>query len=148
MGDEHEPALGAFGGICVGPFGGVDAGRLLLSAMKTAEVQHRVLANNIANVDTPHFNPTHLDFAKALKAEVEGRSGVALRASRPRHFDLTVPGPQFERLAILSKNDYNKVDLDEQLAALSENTGRYTVYARLLTKRFEVNKTMLQSLAR
>lgn len=130
------------------PFGGVDTGRVLVEAMKTAEMKHRVLANNIANVDTPHFNPGHVDFQKTLQGLIEGRGGVALRTSRPRHLDLGAARPQFKRLAVLSKNDYNKVDLDEQLSDLSENTGKYTVYARLLTKRFEVVKNMLQSLSR
>ena len=130
------------------PFSGVDTSQVLLSAMKTAETNHRVLANNIANADTPHFTPVHLDFQKTLRANLEGRGGIALRTTRPRHLDYRSNRPQFEGLAFLSKNDYNKVDLDEQLAALSENTGKYTTYARLMTKRFEEAKYLLNTLAR
>lgn len=128
------------------PFAGVDTGRLLIQAMRVAEANHRILANNIANVDTPHFNPTHMDFQKTLRAVLEGRGRVSLRKTHPRHLSLSADRPQFERLAILSKNDYNKVDLDEEMARLSKNTGRYTTYGSLLVKRFDQLKNMLTNL--
>ena len=130
------------------PFAGIDTSTVLLEAMKTAELNHRYLANNIANVDTPHYNPIQLDFQKTLRQALEGRGGFALRTDRPRHFDFGEDRLQFERLAFLSKNDYNKVDIDAQMAQLSENTGKYVIYASLLTKRFEVVKDMLNMLGR
>lgn len=129
-------------------FGGVDTIRLLTGGLKTAEVNHRLIANNIANVDTPNFSPTTLDFEKTLRDNLEGRGGFALRTTRPRHLDFRAERPQFERLAFLSKNDYNKVDMDEQLAKLGENASRYTTYARLLRKKFETQKSMLSALGR
>lgn len=130
------------------PFAGVNTDYLLIQAMKTAELNHRVLSQNIANVDTPNYNSVNLDFQKTLRAAIEGRGGFALRTDQPRHLDFLHNRPEFERLAFLSKNDYNKVDLDEQMAKLSENTGNYTTYAALLSKRFEMVKSMLNSLAR
>ena len=130
------------------PFAGIDAGRVLIEAMKTSELSHRYISNNIANADTPHFNPTEVDFQKTLKAALEGRGGFDLRTTRPRHLSYTEHRPQFERIAFLSKNDYNKVDLDEQLAKLSQNTSRYGSYAQLLSKRFGQFKEMLNALQR
>jgi flagellar basal body rod protein FlgB len=51
-----------------------------------------------------------------------------------------------ERLALLSKNDYNKVDLEQEMADLAENTGRYTTYSSLLAKQFGMIKSMLSGL--
>jgi flagellar basal-body rod protein FlgB len=129
-------------------FAGIDAADVLLGAMKAAELNHRYIANNIANADTPNYTPVHLDFQKTLRAAIEGRGGITLRTSRPRHLDYTQHRPQFERLAFLSKNDYNKVDLDDQIAKLSDNTGQYVAYSALLTKRFDQTKTMLNDLKR
>ncbi|NIA14327.1 MAG: flagellar basal body rod protein FlgB [Nitrospiraceae bacterium] len=125
---------------------GIDAGQLLIAGMRVASENHRIIANNIANVDTPNFNPTEMDFQKTLSKLVEGQGRLQLRRTRPRHFDKLATPPQFERLAFLSKNDYNKVDLDDQMVKLSENTGRYTTYGSLLVKRFEQIKSMLQDL--
>jgi flagellar basal-body rod protein FlgB len=130
------------------PFAGVDTDRVLVQAMKVAEMNHRCLALNIANAETPNYNPVEVNFKKALSAAIEGRGCFALRTSRPQHLDFVEVRPQFEHLASLSKNDYNKVDLDDQITKLQENTGRYTTYASLLTKRFDMTKTMLSALGR
>ena len=128
------------------PFAGVNTVQLLVGAMNVCKENHLVLANNIANVDTPGFNPTELDFQATLRAELEGQGRISLRKTQPQHFERDVDRSNFERLAILSKNDYNKVDLDDQMAKLSENTGRYTTYASLLRKQFDQVSNMLTSL--
>lgn len=130
----------------MGSFSGVDASRLLVSALSVVQENQRLIANNIANADTPNFDPVEMDFQKTLQRAVEGQGRVQLRKTRPQHFDKLSGPSQFERLALLSKNDYNKVDLEHEMAKLSENTGRYTTYGSLLVKRFEEVKNMLQTL--
>jgi flagellar basal-body rod protein FlgB len=127
-------------------FEGVDTTRLLVEAMKVSRDNHRIIANNVANVDTPNFNPSELDFQTTLKNALDGKGSISLRRTLPQHFERVSGGPEFERLAFLSKNDYNKVDLDDQMAKLSENTGRYNVYGSLLVKRFGAVKDMLTAL--
>ncbi len=128
------------------PYAGVDTALLLRQALRVTEFNHRLIANNIANVETPHYNPVRLDFQATLRAAVEGRGRISLRKTLPRHFDASRDRPQFEGLAFLSKNDYNKVDLDEEMVKLSENTGRYVLYSSLLTKRFQTIKNMLNNI--
>ena len=129
-------------------YGSADATRLLVGAMKTAEMNHRYLANNIANADTPGFNPVNIDFQKTLRAVMDGRDSLALRTGGSRHLDFKRPTVEFERLASLSKNDYNKVNLDDQMARLQENTGNYSAYSALVSKRFQMTKNMLSALSR
>ncbi|MBI2421831.1 MAG: flagellar basal body rod protein FlgB [Candidatus Hydrogenedentes bacterium] len=130
------------------PFAGIKTDRVLVAAMKTADINHNMIANNLANVDTPGYSATELDFERTLRDMLEDRGGIALRTSRPRHLDFETHRPQFERIAFLSKNDYNKVDLDDQITKLRMNTGKYTMYAQLLSKHFEMQKNMLNSLVR
>ena len=130
------------------PFAGIDTSILLTKAMQVAQLNHKIIANNIANADTPHFNPTELDFKKTLRIALQGRGGTDLRTGRPRPFSFVRRRPESAKLALLSKNDYNKVDLDDQIAKLSENTGKYIMYANLLRKRFEMTKGMLSGLDR
>jgi len=129
-------------------YAGVDTTRLLLGAMKVSEMNHRYLANNIANADTPGYNPVGIDFQKTLKAMVEGRDGLRLRSGDTRHIGYKQNQVEFERLAYLSKNDYNKVDLDDQMARLQQNTADYSAYAALMSKRFQMTKDMLSALSR
>ena len=103
-------------------FEGVDTARLLHGAMRVAVTNHTIIANNITNADTPGYNhPKHLE-------------------GRPRM------SATFERKAVLSKNDFNKVDLEHEMDQLNRNSGNYDVYGALLTKRFTQAREMLQRL--
>ena len=128
------------------PFAGVDTARVLQQAMRVAELNQRLIANNIANVDTPNYNAARVNFQATLRAALEGRDRISLRKTQVRHLDTTRFRPELEGLAFLSKNDYNKVDLDKELVDLSENTSRYTTYSSLLIKRFQGIKSMLNTI--
>ncbi len=127
-------------------FEGVDTITLLQNAMRVAALNHRVIANNVANVDTPHFNPLRLDFQDALRAFLEGRERFSLRRTSPRHLEASRHIIGLDKVAKVSKNDYNKVDLEEEMSRLSENTGRYTIYSGLLTEKFRQIRDMLSNI--
>jgi flagellar basal-body rod protein FlgB len=114
--------------------------------MKVAVRNQALIANNIANVDTPKYNPARLDFQASLRDALEGRGPVALRTTQAQHLDATREMPRFERLALSSKNDYNKVDLEQEMSDLAENTGKYTTYGSFLAKHFQMVKDMLSGL--
>lgn len=128
------------------PFAGVDTTRLLVQGMRVAELNHRVIANNVANAETPYFTPTRIDFDATLRDALEGRGRVDLRTTQARHFERSVMRPKLDRVALMSKNDYNKVDLDQEMVELQKNSGRYTMYAGLLVKRFQGISDMLSNL--
>jgi len=128
------------------PYGGVNVVRLLQEGMRVAQMNQKFIANNVANADTPHYNPVELDFQKTLHAAIEGRAQFSLRKTDPRHLDSFRYRPVLKRLAPLSKNDYNKVDLDKEMVKLHENTGRYTTYGSLLVKKFQEITSMLDKL--
>ncbi len=124
-------------------FAGVNTTTLLIRGMRLAQENHRIIANNIANADTPGYNPLRLDFEATLRNAVEGRGRISLRKTRPQHLDGGRFRPEIERLVYSSKNDYNKVDIEEEISNLSKNTDRYNVYASIVAKQFETAKTML-----
>ena len=127
-------------------FGGVGAIDLLSTAMKVRRESNRLIASNIANIDTPNYTPVELDFQSTLRASLSGVGRVSLRRTQPQHLEENVRQAGFERLALSSKNDYNKVDLDEQVTKLSENTGQYILYGSLLVKQFDQVKNALANL--
>ena len=127
---------------------GIGVEQALTAAVRVTEVNHRYIANNIANADTPGYSPVVMDFQKTLREQLHGRGGFSLRESRPRHMSFTSHRPQLERRVRISKNDFNKVDLDEEVARLAENTSNHTTYTMLLNKRFEETVNMLRTLNR
>jgi len=131
------------GGQSMSAFGGIDTTRLLVSGMKVAQDHVRITANNIANVDTPGYNPVHLDFQATLRDALEGRGTFSLRKTLPQHLEMSRQHLGTGVLVRTSKNDYNKVDIEEEIANLSEYRGKYVVYSSLLTKQFSMVKNML-----
>ena len=128
------------------PYAGIDTSRLLQESMKVCQFNHRIIANNVANVDTPRYNSVEVDFQATLRSALEGRGRIPLRKTRSQHFEAQRFRPEFENKTVFSKNDYNKVDIDEQMANLSKNTGRFMVYGSLLAKRFNIIKNTLNQL--
>ncbi len=127
-------------------FGRTDVTSLLTEGLRVAQFNQRIIANNIANADTPNYNAARVDFQTTLQRAVEGRDTFDLRRTQSRHIDMTRPRPAVERNAVLSKNDRNKVSLDEEMVNLRVNTGRYTTYAGFLNQRFTAISDMLTNL--
>lgn len=126
-------------------FARVDTTTLLVKAMSVAQDNHRIIANNIANADTPRYNPVQLDFQATLRNALEARGRNSLRSTRPRRLGASRSRPEINKLVTISKNDYNKVDLDREMANLSKNTGRYNLFGSLLVKQFQMVKNMLSN---
>ncbi len=93
-----------------------------------------MLAGNVANVDTPGFQPKDLDFAKAMAA-----------AQRPRLDSGTGPaGSGFDQIHESSDFtsavgiDGNAVDLDRTMVALAENALTYGAVTRAASKKLSM----------
>lgn len=127
-------------------YAGVDVSDVLRAGMKTAAMNHRLIANNIANADTPNYTPTEMDFQETLVAMLEGRDRIALRRTDPRHLEAERSLAPMRRQSRMSKNDYNKVDMEHEVAKLAENTSRYNLYGSLLAKRYRVHRDLLSNI--
>lgn len=99
----------------------------LAQVLTVRQQRHEVIASNLANIETPGYRARELDFRTALREAFEtaeeGRPATAPRVVA----DVEAP----------ARADGNTVDLDLQMAKLSENAGSYTTCARLLAKEFE-----------
>ena len=127
----------------VAAFAGVNTTNLLVAGMRLAQDNHRIIANNIANVDTPGYNPVEMDFDSTLRNAVGGRGRISLRETRPQHLGASRFKLEHSSVASGSKNDYNKVDLETEIANLDKNRSRYNLYGSILVKQFATVKHML-----
>ncbi len=104
----------------------------LSNALTVHERRHRVLATNIANVETPGYRARDTDFRRALDQAftTAGAPGTTdpMPAATRMHEDLEMP----------ARADGNTVDIDLQMAKLADNTGRYAALARILGKRISL----------
>lgn len=121
------------------------AAPVLERALSFCEQRHRVIAQNIANVETPGYKPSDLDeqeFQQALKAEMEARDARAVRrfgTIEGRHLHETSAGlrvlPVSHSSGILRHSE-NRVDMESEMTRLAENGLKFRVYSSLVKKHY------------
>jgi flagellar basal-body rod protein FlgB len=112
--------------------------------------RHRVLASNIANIDTPHYKAFDLEIKEAFQRDARPNDQIGLQRSHPAHLTghtgiadaLPIkPAPPPE---INLRSDGNTVDLDRSMGQLSENTILYKATAQLVSRKFEGLKNVIR----
>jgi len=120
------------------------------------EARHSVIANNIANVDTPNYRRRDLpigEFQNALAKSIEHR-----RATNPRKFNsfdtdnvaanelggvtakvLTAPPSPLDIL----RHDNNNVSIDREMSELAKNTLLHNGMVQILTSEFQMLQTAI-----
>ncbi len=108
-----------------------------------------VLAGNVANADTPGFQPKDLDFRAAMDAAAPGQAAPPSATARLRAGDVpltlagglsaTDPGAFVGEVAGAAAGlDGNAVDLDRTLAAVAENALQYGASAKAAGKKLAI----------
>ena len=120
---------------------------LLGEATKGAKLEHDQLANNIANVNTPGYRTSYVDFKDALQDSLgvpadpdelamltnDDRQFAVGDAVPPQPYD---PKPQVDE-SIQMRVDGSNVDIDQQMAQLSENTSYQETVSQLLQQQYK-----------
>jgi flagellar basal-body rod protein FlgB len=108
---------------------------VLASALDGVSLRQRVIADNIANVDTPGFRASSVDFETELKAAIDdgsfadgGTSGIAAT---------TMPTD-----TPVGAND-NNVDLRKETMAAVQSQFQYQILTRAVNDRFNLVKTAI-----
>ncbi|MFH1022450.1 MAG: flagellar basal body rod protein FlgB [Planctomycetota bacterium] len=112
---------------------------VLEAAMKYAGRRHAVIANNIANWNTPGYRAVDIplaDFQKTLRETVEsGRSGsvsrVNLQAREPDE-------------AVIMRHDGNTVDITREMTRMGENALFYNVAIQLAKTKYSMLKDAIR----
>jgi flagellar basal-body rod protein FlgB len=120
---------------------------LVQRSLDAAALSHRVIADNIANVDTPGFKRSEVIFGEKLKQALDARAQepeqLAAMRTDSRHFafgetpDLASIQPEAVRDQNSSfRNDGNNVDVDRELSLLAQNTVWYNTLAQITQQQF------------
>jgi flagellar basal-body rod protein FlgB len=110
---------------------------LLADMIRATAVRHRVLAANLANVETPGYQAQEATFSTAL-AEAQGR-GPAGADAAARVAVTVAPDPDAP-----ARRDGNNVDLDRQMVKLAQNTTWHAGLIQILTNRMGTLKTAMR----
>ena len=108
--------------------------------------RQEVLAENIANANTPKFVPSDLksfDFKSVLN---DSNPTVQVKVTNPMHVQPVMTDPQTvikDRKDFESSADGNAVILEEQMAKVGEAKSAYDTAASLFQKQFKMLRTAL-----
>lgn len=97
-------------------------------ALKIRAQRQDVLANNIANADTPNFKARDVDFAAAMQQAQSRQAAGHLALNNPGHMQSQLPGIDNSlkyRTPLMPSMDGNTVDTQVETAKYTENAIRY-----------------------
>jgi flagellar basal-body rod protein FlgB len=127
-------------------FEGISTTDLLQKAMSIREERHRVIAGNIANLNTPGYRPGDINFRDTLDRALSGRAVFYGTLTHPRHIPIINKRPVVMESNLQLRSDRSGVDIDYEMGELTKNTALYSTYGTLLRRRFQLVSNMLRNL--
>jgi flagellar basal-body rod protein FlgB len=129
---------------------------ILGQALDGLTSKQAVISSNLANIDTPNYQPQTVDFETALQNELSSQSSsfstalppsagpsadVAMKTNNASQYSSlgSSAGTATANVAATSenlRNDGNKVDLETEMTALTETQIKYEADARLMSGKF------------
>jgi len=104
--------------------------------------RHKVIASNIANIDTPNYRSKDIVFKEELKNIMGDGEGVTMTRTRKNHLsDLSISGNKSDFEVVESEE---RVDLDGEMAKMAENNLMYNLTVEFLSRKFRGLNTVLR----
>jgi flagellar basal-body rod protein FlgB len=129
---------------------------LLHRGMQTATLRRKVISDNIANADVPHFKRSEVVFESMIKRAIESEKiekekAVPTKISDNRHFEFfkpldyteVAPKTNLDYLTTI-RSDGNNVDIEKEMVDANQNQMTYT----LLVERLNQNNRLMMQMMR
>ncbi|MBW2366688.1 MAG: flagellar basal body rod protein FlgB [Deltaproteobacteria bacterium] len=105
---------------------------VLHKALNISTARQRMIAGNIANVDTVGYQPTDLDFQKTLSQALDAQPAEPLAQTHTKHYSM---GEASQRGPVLQEASRISVDIDQQMTNLAENNLQYRTNLEMLLRK-------------
>ncbi|AGA70257.1 flagellar basal-body rod protein FlgB [Desulfitobacterium dichloroeliminans LMG P-21439] len=119
---------------------------VLEKSMDAASLRQKVLADNIANVDTPDFKRSDVDFDTLLGQAIGKVDGeLPLKVTAERHLqktELNTSGVVNDE-STTYRNDGNNVDIDREMVNVAENGIYYNSVTRAISAQLSNLRTVI-----
>ena len=109
-------------------------------ALAIRNQRNELIANNLANADTPNYKARDLDFREILASSKENMNAGKLVKTDAKHFDISTSdfNPLMKyRVPTQPSLDGNTVDVHIEQAEFGENAVRYQASLHFLDKKFK-----------
>lgn len=120
---------------------------ILSNALDAASMRQQAISNNIANVNTPNFQPDKVVFEDILQQQLSNFS-FSGTTTDPRHIPIGGQGdmatPTLVKEPGVMKNNGNGVDLDAEMSNLAEDSLWYQSLAYGMSEQFNLLNMVLK----
>ncbi len=129
---------------------------LLEKGLDVELLRKNVIANNIANVDVPHFKRSEVNFESQLKrvitAKYDENNRLPAKMTDTLHIpfyigkDIKSVSPRIHLdYSTTYRNDGNNVDIEKESVDASKNQMRYNAYVTMLNENFKMLKMVMRT---
>jgi flagellar basal-body rod protein FlgB len=103
----------------------MEISNVLEKALNIRGYYHKIIASNIANVETPGYKEKDIDFGAELEKSLSGSTGTieVREKSNPSGVDGI---------------DGNSVTMEDQIVKMTENTMMFNAFVQLINKKFSM----------
>lgn len=123
---------------------------LLEKSLDLRSLNQRVLASNIANMDTPNYKAVELEIAAEMNRKKESNPSISLLRTHVNH--LPVKHQAMDRVTLKTarapdfsiRGDGNTVDIDRTMGQLAKNTLLFNAAAQLISAKFKGLKNAMK----
>lgn len=122
--------------------------QFLEAALTGLATRQRVVADNVANVDTPGFKASRVEFERLLR-DALGRRGEFRLLSVPNAVQVAPARPRDVTPRIVQSTDTtrrvdgNNVDIDQQMVELAETNLSYNALLQVSSSRLQLLRTVI-----
>lgn len=115
---------------------------LLERSLNLRSLQHRALASNLANMDTPNYKAVELEVKEEMNKSRGTVPGLQLTQTHTDHLPFHHYSSHGAKLKVAKppefslRGDGNTVDLDRTMGKMAENTLLYRTATQLISKKF------------
>ncbi|POZ90124.1 flagellar basal body rod protein FlgB [Petrotoga sp. SL27] len=119
------------------------------NTMDALSLRQNVIAENIANYETPGYKRKYVDFEIELQKALNEDSSLTLKVNRDQHINNTLslekiqPNIKIDDSKSL-RDDGNNVDPDMELIRMIQNTLKYNTLSRLMTYSIQRYETAIR----
>jgi flagellar basal-body rod protein FlgB len=128
---------------------------LLEKSLDVESSRRKVISNNIANVDVPHFKRSEVNFESELKRAVRQREDASNKLpaimTNEKHIpffverDLKSVQPRINLdYTTIYRNDGNNVDIEKEMVDASKNMMRYNAFVTSLNHNYKMIKLVMR----
>jgi flagellar basal-body rod protein FlgB len=128
---------------------------LLERALDTETVRRRVIANNIANVNVPHFKRSDVNFESELKRVIDDNNNPDNRLPALMEHEKHIPfytekdirgvktrvNLDYDTTAL---NNGNNVDMEKEMVEAAKNLMRYNTFVAGMNHNFKMIKSVMR----